>query len=65
MHATILHYVQHCATCLQAKPEQVRYLGLLELLPVPQSAWEIVSMDFVEGLPLSSNANTILVMVDK
>jgi hypothetical protein len=25
----------------------------------------MVSMDFVEGLPLSSNANTILVVVDK
>jgi hypothetical protein len=32
---------------------------------VPQSAWEMVSMDFIEGLPLSSNANTILVVVDK
>jgi hypothetical protein len=65
MRAIILHYVQHCATCLQAKPERVRYPSLLEPLPVPQSTWEMVSMDFVEGLLLSGNAISILVVVDK
>jgi hypothetical protein len=32
---------------------------------MPQSAWEMVSMDFVEGLLLSGNAISILVVVDK
>jgi hypothetical protein len=32
---------------------------------VPDSAWEIVSLDFVEGLPKSGSFNYILVVVDK
>jgi hypothetical protein len=65
MRASILQYVQQCSTCSQAKPDRLRYPGLLQPLPVPQSAWEIISTDFVEGLPLSGNANAILVVVDK
>ena len=45
--------VQECLTCQRAKPECVRYPGLLQPLPVPRHAWEIVSMDFVEGFPRS------------
>jgi len=58
-------YVQQCVVCLQAKPDRSRYPGLLEPLPVPSSAWEIISLDFVEGLPLSGGSNSILVVVDK
>jgi hypothetical protein len=38
---------------------------LLQPLPVPDGAWQIVSMNFVEGLPTSGHANCILVVVDK
>lgn len=65
MRASILQYVQQCVVCLQAKPDRSRYPGLLEPLPVPSSAWEIISLDFVEGLPLSGGSNSILVVVDK
>jgi len=34
-------------------------------LPVPTTAWDIISMDFVEGLPVSGSANAILVIIDK
>ena len=57
--------VQSYPICLQAKPDRARYPGLLQPLPVPQSSWEIISMDFVEGLPPSGAANAILVVVDK
>jgi hypothetical protein len=65
MRASILDYVRHCSTCSQAKPDRSKYPGLLQPLPVPHSAWEIISMDFVEGLPLSGQANAIWVVVDK
>ena len=65
MRNTILQFVQSCSVCLQAKPDRARYPGLLQPLPVPSSAWEIISMDFIEGLPLSGSSNTILVVVDK
>ncbi|XP_039811591.1 uncharacterized protein LOC120674480 [Panicum virgatum] len=48
-----------------AKPDRARYPGLLQPLPVLSSAWEMVSLDFVEGLPRLGNSDTILVVVDK
>lgn len=51
--------------CQQSKPERVKYPGLLEPLPTPDAAWQMVTMDFVEGLPTSGSANSIMVVVDK
>uniref|UniRef100_A0A0A9AHV8 Integrase zinc-binding domain-containing protein n=1 Tax=Arundo donax TaxID=35708 RepID=A0A0A9AHV8_ARUDO len=65
MKSDIKKFVQECPTCQQAKPERVRYPGLLQPLPVPTQAWQVVSMDFIEGLPRSSSYNCILVVVDK
>ena len=32
---------------------------------MPRQSWEVVSLDFVEGLPLSGTFNIILVVMDK
>ena len=41
-------------------------VGLLEPHDVPMSKWEVISMDFVVGLTLTSHRhNAILVIVDK
>lgn len=61
----IQQFVAACAICQQAKSEKVPYPGLLQPLAVPTQAWHTVSLDFIEGLPLSSNCNCILVVVDK
>jgi hypothetical protein len=37
----------------------------LQRLPVPDAAWQTVTMDFIEGLPQSGANNNILVAVDK
>ena len=58
-------FVQQCQICLQAKPDRAKYPGLLQPLPVPDGAWQVVSLDFIEGLPMSDYANCILVVVDK
>jgi hypothetical protein len=34
-------------------------------LPVPKGAWQVISIDFIEGLLVSDHANYILVVVDK
>ena len=58
-------FVTSCAVCQQSKPDRARYPGLLQPLPVPSTAWAIVSLDFIEGLPHSNRFNAILVVVDK
>jgi hypothetical protein len=32
---------------------------------VPKEAWDMVSLDFIEGLPRAQGADCILVVVDK
>jgi hypothetical protein len=49
----------------QVKTERVKYPGLLKPLPTPDAAWQMVTMDFVEGLPTSGSANNIMVVMDK
>lgn len=61
---TIKDYVSSCNICHQVKPDRQRYPGLLQPLPVPDQAWQIISLDFIEGLPRSGPANCILVVVD-
>lgn len=64
MKAAVHSFVQTCLVCQQAKPDRTKLSGLLQPLEVPQHAWQIISMDFVEGLPQSGQANCILVVVD-
>lgn len=65
MRKSVHAFVSACFVCQQAKPERVKYPGLLQPLPVPAGAWQTISMDFVEGLPFSGGKNCVLVVVDK
>jgi hypothetical protein len=65
MKETIKAFVSSCSVCQQAKLDHVPYPGLLQSLPVPEQAWQVVTMDFIKGLPTSAQFNCILVIVDK
>lgn len=65
MKPTVKEFVAACAVCQQAKVERVKYPGLLLPLPVPDRAWQVVSLDFIDGLPRLKGLNCILVVVDK
>ncbi|GJS07467.1 retrotransposable element Tf2 [Tanacetum coccineum] len=45
--------VRTCTVCQRFKPELVPYPGLLQPLPIPENVWTHISMDFVDGLPMS------------
>jgi hypothetical protein len=62
---SITSFVKQCQVCQQAKHENCKYLGLLSPLPIPSCSWQDVSMDFIEGLPLSNGYSVILVVVDR
>lgn len=38
--------------------------SLLQPLPIPQKAWFVISLDFIEGLPKSKGNTSILVVVN-
>lgn len=65
MKQSVKEFVANCSVCSHAKPDRSRYPGLLQPVQIPSSAWQIISMDFVEGLPTSQSFNCILVVVDK
>ncbi|CAN6326944.1 unnamed protein product [Urochloa humidicola] len=62
---SVQEYVKSCTICQQAKLEHVKLPGLLQPLPVPDRAWKIVCLDFIEGLPKSQGYDCILVVIDK
>lgn len=64
MKSAVQGFVQSCIVCQQAKPDKSKLPSKLQPLPVPEGAWQVISMDFVEGLLHSGHANCTLVVVD-
>ena len=55
-----------CLTCQQVTLEHQRPSGLLQQLPIPDWKWDMITMDFVSGLPrTSSGYDAIWVIVDR
>eukprot|EP00253_Pinus_taeda_P012189 PITA_12189 len=66
MKKSIVEYLSRCLECQQIKAEHQHPAGLLQPLPVPEWKWEIISMDFITGLPRTKrNNDSIFVVVDK
>jgi hypothetical protein len=48
------------------KAEHRHPLGLLHPLPIPEKKWEVITMDFITGLPRTNKKHdSIMVVVDK
>ncbi|GJV47945.1 putative reverse transcriptase domain-containing protein [Tanacetum coccineum] len=51
MKADIATYVSKCLTCAKVKAEHQKPSGLLQQPEIPVWKWEIITMDFMSGLP--------------
>ena len=61
----VVDYVSKCLTCQQVKAEHQKPSGKLQPLPIPEWKWERITMDFVVGLPCTSDGyDSIWVIVD-
>ncbi|RYA84928.1 hypothetical protein DD594_25470 [Enterobacter cloacae complex sp. 4DZ1-17B1] len=66
MKADIQEYVSKCVVCQKTKYDRGKQPGLLQPLPIPNSPWESISMDFIFGLPKSIHGNMgIWTIVDR
>ena len=52
-------------TCQRNKTSHHKSFGLLQSLPIPESPWSSISMDFIVQLPESKGYTVILVVVDR
>jgi hypothetical protein len=65
MKLAVENFVKQCSICQHAKHEHSKPAGLLQPLPLPAGIWRELTMDFIEGLPVSGTANVIMVIVDR
>ena len=66
MKRDVVHFVTKFLECQQVKADHHHLAGLLQPHDVLISKWEVISMDFVVGLPLTSHRhNVVLVIVEK
>ncbi|KAF1313294.1 putative retroelement, partial [Globisporangium splendens] len=58
-------YVSSCETCARWKHSNAKKNGKLIPIAIPEECWEVVSMDFITGLPESNGYDAIFTVVDK
>jgi hypothetical protein len=66
MKREIAKYVSECDICQRVKASHLKTAGVLQPLPIPSWKWEDISMEFIVGLPNTSQKHdSIWVIVDR
>jgi hypothetical protein len=63
MKADIVNYVARCLECQQVKAEHRHLARLLQPHTILESKWEVISMDFIVGLPLMERIHDLIFVV--
>ena len=66
MKREIAKYVSKCDVCQKVKASHLKIAGTLQPLPIPSWKWEDINMDFIVGLPNTSQKHdSIWVIIDR
>jgi hypothetical protein len=66
MKREIARYVSECNICQRVKTSHLKIAGVLQPLPILSWKWEDISMDFIVGLPNTSQRHdSIWVIIDR
>jgi len=66
MKSEVAKFLARFIECQQVKAEHQQPAGLLQPLPILEWKWEVISVDFIIGLPKSKKQNDyVMVVVDK
>jgi len=57
-------YVSHCDMCLRTKIQRHLLTGELQLLPILEECWDIISIDFILELPELGRYDSVMVAID-
>ena len=49
----IAKYISKCMKCQQVKVEHQHPAGLLQPFPIPEWKWEVISIEFIIGFPMT------------
>jgi hypothetical protein len=60
MRKEVAGYVAKCSIFQQVKVEHRKPARLLQPLPIPEWKWEMITMDFVSGLPRGKRGNNAI-----
>ncbi|GER25294.1 ty3-gypsy retrotransposon protein [Striga asiatica] len=61
----VQEFVAKCDVYQRVKSDYRKLGGFLQPLPVPERILEDITMDFIEGLPMSNGFNWIMVVMDR
>lgn len=62
----VAEFLARCMECQQVKAEHQHLAGLLRPFPIPKWEWEVISIDFITGLPRRKRKNDyVMVVIDK
>jgi hypothetical protein len=66
MKMDVVDYIGRCMECQKVKVEHRYPMSFLQPLPIPEKKWEVITMDFITGLPrMNKQHDSIMVVVDK